>query len=53
MVLHPSCYFFGRVFPIGRPPVNLSLQAYYNVVRPDHASNWGVRIQFVFLFPKR
>ncbi len=42
----------GRVFNIGKQPVNLQMQGYYNVVRPDEASNWGLRIQLQFLFPK-
>jgi hypothetical protein len=44
---------FGRVFAIGRQPVNMSLHAYYNVERPDYASDWGIRFALVFLFPKR
>jgi len=43
---------FGRVFNIGKQPVNVSLKAYYNVVHPDDASNWNIAAQFTFLFPK-
>ena len=43
---------FGRVFKIGKQPVNASLKAYYNVEHPDDASNWNIAAQFTFLFPK-
>jgi hypothetical protein len=43
---------FGRVFKIGEQPVNLSLAAYYNVVKPNDAANWNLRAQLQFLFPR-
>lgn len=43
---------FGRVFKMGRQPVNASLKAYYNVERPDGASDWNISAQIAFLFPK-
>jgi hypothetical protein len=43
---------FGRVFKIGKQPVNAALRAYYNVVHPDDASNWNISAQLTFLFPK-
>jgi len=33
-------------------PVNTQLQAFYNVVRPDDAATWQLRVQIQFLFPK-
>jgi len=42
----------GQVLPIGHLPVNLRLACYYNVVRPDNASNFQVQLQFVMLFPE-
>jgi hypothetical protein len=42
----------GKIFKLGKLPVNTSLSAYYNVVRPDFASNWQVRLQVQFMFPK-
>jgi hypothetical protein len=42
----------GRVFNIGKLPVNVKVAAYYNVVRPDFASNWTLSGQFTFLFPR-
>jgi hypothetical protein len=43
---------FGRVFPIGRQPVNTSFQAFYNVERPTGGPEWSVRFNFQFLFPR-
>ena len=42
----------GRVYKIGKQPVNTLLQAYYNVEKPDFGADWQLRIQFTFLFPK-
>lgn len=42
---------FGRVFPIGRQPVNISLQGYWNAVRPEGAAEWTLRAQVTLLFP--
>jgi hypothetical protein len=41
----------GRIFNIGTQPVNVSLQAFYNVVTPHDAPNWTAIFQFAFLFP--
>lgn len=43
----------GKVFKIGKLPVNLNAQMYYNAVKPDIAGNWQSRIQLQFLFPKK
>jgi hypothetical protein len=42
---------FGRVFAIGEQKVNASLQAFWNVIKPDGAGDWTLRAQFQFLFP--
>ncbi len=42
----------GRVFKIGKQPVNAKLAAYYSVWRPDDASDWNVQFSWTFLFPK-
>ena len=34
------------------PPVNISAQAYYNVVTPELGPDWTLRLQMQFLFPK-
>ena len=43
---------FGKVFNIGKQPINTSLQAYYNVERPTGGPEWSLRFQVQFLFPK-
>ena len=42
----------GKIFHIGKLPVNSQLSAYYNVVKPDDAANWQIRFQVQFMFPK-
>lgn len=43
---------FGRVFALGKQRVNASLQAYWNVAKPEGGVDWTVRTQFQLLFPK-
>jgi hypothetical protein len=40
----------GRVFRIGSLPVDLSLGAYYNVVRPSYGAPWQLSPQLTFIF---
>ena len=40
----------GRVFHIGDQPVDLSVSAYYNVVKPEVGSRWQLSTQFTFIF---
>lgn len=43
----------GKIFRIGKLPVNASIQAYYNVVKSDILGpDWTLRLQVQFLFPK-
>ncbi|MCP4687101.1 MAG: neuromedin U [Desulfobacterales bacterium] len=42
----------GRVFKIGKQPVNLNVKAYYNAWRPDDASDWNITTQLSLMFPK-
>ena len=42
----------GRVYKIGKQPVNTLVQVYYNLTKPEFAGDWQFRIQFSFLFPK-
>ena len=37
---------------VGRLPVNAQLGAYYNIVRPDGAAEWQLRVQVQLLFLK-
>jgi hypothetical protein len=43
----------GKVFKIGKLPINLNAQMYYNVIKPDGVGDWQSRIQLQFLFPKK
>jgi len=42
----------GKLQFIGKLPVNFSLQAFANVVRPTDGPTWQLRFQIQFLFPK-
>jgi hypothetical protein len=42
----------GKLFKIGRLPVNTQISMYYNVARPDFAPNWQMRLQVQLMFPK-
>jgi hypothetical protein len=42
----------GKIFHLGKLPVNSQISAYYNVVRPDNAANWQIRVQAQLMFPK-
>ncbi len=42
----------GKIFHIGKLPVNTQISAYYNVVRPDDGANWQIRAQVQLMFPK-
>jgi hypothetical protein len=42
----------GRLFRVGKQPVNIQLAGYYNVVHPTLGPEWTVRLQIQFLFPK-
>jgi hypothetical protein len=45
----------GRIFKIGKQPVNAQVGAYYNVVTPDNlpSGDWSLRVQLQLLYPKR
>jgi hypothetical protein len=42
----------GKLFRLGKLPVNTQLTAFYNAIRPEDAANWQLRFQVQFLFPK-
>ena len=42
----------GKIFRIGKQPMNVSAAAYYNVAKPDFGADWQMRFQVQFLFPK-
>jgi hypothetical protein len=45
----------GRIMRLGSQPVNLTVQAYANVKRPDGfpSPTWQLKFQIAFLYPKR
>jgi hypothetical protein len=45
---------FGKLWRIGAVglPVNTSLQAYYNVAKPQGAADWSIRFTVQFILPK-
>ena len=42
----------GKIFKIGKQPLNAQVQAFYNVEKPDNGPDWSLRLQLQFLFPK-
>jgi hypothetical protein len=42
----------GKIFRIGKLPLNGQVSGYYNVEKPDFGADWQLRIQLQFLFPK-
>jgi hypothetical protein len=43
---------FGKIFHVGKQPINAQAGAYYNVEKPDSGADWQLRLQVQFLFPK-
>jgi len=42
----------GKIFHLGKLPLNTSLATYYNVITPDDGPDWQIRAQIQFMFPK-
>lgn len=42
----------GKIFHLGKLPVNTQFGGYYNVVHPDNGATWQLRLQLQFMFPK-
>jgi hypothetical protein len=42
----------GRILRLGFQPVNISAQFYGNAAHTQNGSNWSMRLQIAFLFPK-
>jgi len=43
----------GKIFRVGKQPMNGQISAYYNVEKPELGPNWQLRLQLQLLFPKR
>jgi hypothetical protein len=41
----------GKVFSLGRLPVNAQVGYFYNVIKPDFGPDWQLRVQFQLLLP--
>lgn len=41
----------GKLFRLGKLPVNAQVGAYYNIVKPDIGPDWQVRLQVQFILP--
>lgn len=42
----------GKVFKVGKQPVNAAIKAYHNVQSPRTGADWQLQFQIQFLFPK-
>jgi len=42
----------GKLFRLGKLPINAQLAAYGNVAKPEFGPDWQLRFQIQFLFPK-
>ncbi len=42
----------GRVFKIGKQPVNMKVAGYYSVEKPQYASDWNLQTMLIFMFPE-
>lgn len=42
----------GKVFRLGKLPLNTQVSGYYNVVKPDLGPDWQLRLQIAILLPK-
>ncbi|MHC4647213.1 MAG: neuromedin U [Planctomycetota bacterium] len=42
----------GKIVRLGKLPVNMSCQAFYNVEKPRYGPDWTLRLQLQLLFPK-
>ena len=43
----------GKMFTLGKMPMDFQIQSFYNVVRPDGHSDWQLRVQLKLIFPTK
>jgi hypothetical protein len=43
----------GRIMKLGQQPVNIGIQAFANPIRPPNSLPFSLRLQLVFLYPKK
>jgi len=41
----------GKMFKIGKLPLDLNAHVYYNAIKPDGYADWQLRVQLKFIFP--
>jgi hypothetical protein len=41
----------GKLFRVGKLPINAQVGAYYNIIKPDAGPKWQFRIQVQFILP--
>ena len=42
---------FGKMFNLGKLPMDFQVQGFYNAVKPDTSGDWSMRIQLKLIFP--
>jgi hypothetical protein len=42
----------GKIFRIGKMPLNTQAQVFYNVEKPEDVGDWSLRLQVQLMFPK-
>ena len=42
----------GKIFHIGKQPMNAQFQYFHNIEKPDLVGDWSIRMQLQFMFPK-
>ena len=43
----------GKIIKLGKLPVNVQAQGFYNVEAPDPVGDWSLRLQLQLMFPKK
>jgi hypothetical protein len=44
---------FGKILTLGKQPININPQAFYNMIAPTGAGTWPLQLQVILLFPKK
>ena len=42
----------GKIFHLGKLPLNTQISAYYNVETPEYGPDWQLRVQVQLMFPE-
>lgn len=43
---------YGKIFKLGNAPVNGQISLYHNVEKPTNGTDWQLRLQLQFMFPR-